>query len=55
MYKDFVEIINEIANEVNPQGTFYHGGDSDAYISDVKNPFPQIHLQPFTISRPEKN
>lgn len=55
MYKDFVDTIKEIAFDINPNGTFYHGRVSDANLAIEKQSLPQIHLYPFTISRADQN
>lgn len=55
MYKDFVDTIKDIAFEVNPNGTFYHGRVSDANLAIEKQPTPQIHLYPFKVTRPDGN
>jgi hypothetical protein len=55
MYKDFVDTIKEIAFDINPNGTFYHGRVSDANLAIEKQSLPQVHLYPFTISRADQN
>jgi hypothetical protein len=49
MYIDVINILKEIAFEINPRGTFYHGRVSDANLYIEKKPMPQVHLYPFTI------
>lgn len=51
MYIDVVNILKKIANEINPDGTFYEGRVSDANRYLQNEAFPQIHLYPFRITR----
>jgi len=46
-YIAVVNVIRDIANEINPTGLFTHGRRSDFSLENDK-PFPQIHLLPFT-------
>ena len=55
MYIDIVNLLSEIAEEVNPTGTFYHGRVSDANLAIERKPLPQIHLYPFKITHPVTN
>ena len=42
MYSDLVDIIRTASNEVNPEGSFYHGWTSDINVNSPELPLPQI-------------
>ncbi len=54
MYIDFINTLKAIADEINPNGTFYHGRASDANIAIDKLPLPQIHVYPFRVKTVNK-
>ena len=49
MYTDAIAIFKDIAETINPNGTFYHGRISDANLAIDRKPLPQIHVNPFRI------
>lgn len=49
MYIDAIAIFKDIAETINPNGTFYHGNVSDANLAIDRKPLPQIHVYPFGI------
>ena len=55
MYIDFINVFKTIADEINPNGTFYHGRVSDANLAIDKQPLPQIHVYPFKVAPINKN
>ena len=55
MYIDFINVFKTIADEINPDGTFYHGRVSDANLAIDKLPLPQIHVYPFKVAPINKN
>jgi hypothetical protein len=55
MYIDVVNLIESIAQKVNPTGVFYEGKIADAYLQLESKRFPQIHLYPFTITNVSVN
>lgn len=55
MYIDFINVFKTIADEINPNGTFYHGRVSDANLAIDKLPLPQIHVYPFKVAPINKN
>jgi hypothetical protein len=42
MYSDLVDIIRTASNEVNLEGSFYHGRTSDINLNSPELPLPQI-------------
>ena len=54
MYIDFINTFKAIADEINPNGTFYHGRASDANLAIDKLPLPQIHVYPFRVKTVNK-
>jgi len=55
MYIDFINVFKTIADEINQNGTFYHGRVSDANLAIDKLPLPQIHVYPFKVAPINKN
>lgn len=49
MYSDLVDIIRTACNEVNPEGSFYHGRVSDVNLNSPMLSLPQIRLYPVTM------
>lgn len=47
-YENLVDLIRNIANSVNPTGTFVHARRSDGSL-EYDGAMPQIHLYPFTL------
>lgn len=49
MYIDAIAIFKDIAETINPNGTFYHGRIPDANLAIDRKPLPQIHVYPFRV------